>query len=58
MKFPPSKTIILGILFVLFLFFIVYSLMNSNPIEGMHGATATTPGATHPTTKPTTKPKN
>jgi hypothetical protein len=39
MKFPPSKTVILGILFIVFLFFIVYSLINSNPVEGMHGVT-------------------
>jgi len=30
-----SKNIILGILFIVFLAFIIYSLLNSNPTEGM-----------------------
>ena len=31
-----SKNIILGILFIVFVLFIVYSLLNSNPVEGMN----------------------
>jgi hypothetical protein len=33
MKYP-SKNIILGILLVIFSLFIVYSLFNSNPVDG------------------------
>jgi hypothetical protein len=30
----PSKKIVLGVLFLVFLAFILYSLMNKNPFEG------------------------
>jgi len=45
-----SKNVILRILFIVFVLFIVYSLLNSNPVEGMNTKTNPTPTMT-PTNK-------